>query len=94
MDIDAANEKMIIAFDVNSTLSDSRVQKLFHALDRNKCHIIVWSSVGAAFAESFCLEAGIVADSYLKKDTLPVDIAIDDIPDSISSASLILAVSS
>lgn len=92
MDTNAHNEKIIIAFDVNNTLSDPRVQKLFHALDRNKCHVVVWSSVGAGFAQTFCQQEGIVADSYLKKDTIQVDIAIDDIPESISTAALTLTV--
>lgn len=85
-------KKITIAFDVNGTLTREPVRKLMEGLDHNKCHVIVWSSLGEAYAQTFCKKYGLVADEYLHKDTVAVDIAVDDVPDSVTSADLFLRV--
>lgn len=84
------NKKISIAFDVNGTLTDERVRQLFLCLDRKKCHLIVWSTIGPAYAKKFCEEFNLAADEYLGKEVKPVDIAIDDYPESILTAQLVL----
>lgn len=81
---------MIVAFDVNGTLTQEPVRKLFQALDRKKCQVVVWSSLGETYARHFCEKYGLVADEYMHKDARRVDVAIDDVPDSVSLAEVLL----
>jgi hypothetical protein len=85
-------KKITVAFDVNNTLTVPGVQKLFEALDRNKCHLIVWSTLGADYAKDYCQSKNLEADEYLDKEARTVDIAIDDIPQSIEAALVVLGV--
>jgi hypothetical protein len=84
--------KLTIAFDVNNTLTDPQMRRLFNSLNRTKCHLIVWSTLGAEYAKDFCQENNLKAHEYCDKQEKHVDIAIDDIPDSIQAASLVLGV--
>lgn len=84
--------KISIAFDINGVLTEDLFQDLFRALDRSKCHLIVWSSMGADRAKQFCLENMLEADEYLNKQSKRVDIAIDDKPEMILTAEQVLGV--
>ena len=86
------SKKLTIAFDVNNTLSHSLVRKMFSSLDRKSVHIIVWSTLGADYARRFCQESGLQADEYLDKQARKVDIALDDIPTSITASKLVFGV--
>lgn len=84
--------KISIAFDINGVLTESMFQQLFNALDKSKCHLIVWSSMGSIKAKEFCEKNNINADEYLEKQVKKVDIAIDDQPQFIINAKKILGV--
>ncbi|MBU1033461.1 hypothetical protein KKI22_00740 [Patescibacteria group bacterium] len=84
--------KISIAFDINGVLTEPIFQQLFDSLDRSKCHLIVWSSMGASKAKDFCTKNQLVADEYLDKQSKKIDIAIDDHPEMILSAIKVLGV--
>lgn len=84
--------KLTIAFDVNGTLTVETIQRLTDALDRKKCILIVWSSLGKGYAQEFCQRYGIHADGYYLKGSVDVDIAVDDHPETVSRSGLILQV--
>lgn len=84
--------KISIAFDINGVLTEDLFKDLFRSLDRSKCYLIVWSSMGAERAKEFCLENMLEADEYLNKQSKMVDIAIDDKPGMILSAKEVLGV--
>lgn len=46
--------KISIAFDINGVLTEPIFQQLFNSLDKSKCNLIVWSSMGANKAKDFC----------------------------------------
>jgi hypothetical protein len=87
-----AFKRLKIAFDVNNTLSETVVQNLYHALDRKRCELIVWSSLGTAYAQSFCEENNLKPDRIIEKQSEVVDVALDDIPESIYKAHITLGV--
>lgn len=86
------NNKISIAFDINGVLTEDTFKDLFKSLDRSKCHLIVWSSMGSEKAKKFCLENMLEADEYLDKQSKMVDIAIDDKPEMILRAKKVLGV--
>ncbi len=86
-------QKIVIAFDVNGTLTLPRIRKLFQAIDRDAFHIVVWSTLGAKYSQQFCKKHNLHADEFLDKRTRSVDIAIDDNPHTVkNNASVILRV--
>jgi len=82
--------KVSIAFDINGVLTEPIFQQLFNSLDRSKCHLIVWSSMGIDRIKEFCKENKLEADEYLEKQSKKVDIAIDDHPEMIINAKKVL----
>ncbi len=84
--------KISIAFDVNGVLTEHIFQELFKSLNRNKCHLIVWSGMDVAETKQFCKENNLIADEYLRKQSKKVDIAIDDQPEFIINAGQVLGV--
>jgi hypothetical protein len=84
--------KISVAFDINGVLTEPLFQTLYKSLDRSKCYLIVWSSMGVDRVRKFCKENQIEADEYLEKQSKEVDIAIDDKPEMISSAKAVLGV--
>lgn len=86
------SKKTSIAFDVNGTLTIPEVRTLFQCLDKKKCHLIVWSTLGADYAHLFCQKYQLTADEYLAKRVKNVDIAVDDLPETIEVAKLVLGI--
>lgn len=84
--------KFRIAFDVNGTLSHPLVRELFKSIDRERWYVIVWSTLGKGYAKKFCEEHDLIADEFMNKQVEEVDVAVDDIPDSIQAAKLVLGV--
>lgn len=84
--------KLTIAFDINGTLSVPQVTKLFKALDRSRCHLIVWSSLGPPYCRRFCAENGLEPDEIIEKNAKEVDLAFDDYPQNIKTARILLGV--
>ncbi|MGD9129221.1 MAG: hypothetical protein PVJ09_01925 [Candidatus Woesebacteria bacterium] len=82
--------KLTVAFDINGTLTFPELRQFFKLIDRSQCHLIAWSTLGATYAKTFCQKHGLEADEYLRKHKVQVDIAIDDFPDSIKNARLVL----
>jgi len=86
------NNKISIAFDINGVLTEDIFKDLFKSLDRSKCHLIVWSSMGSEKAKKFCSENMLEADEYLDKQSKMIDIAIDDKPEMILRTKKVLGV--
>lgn len=84
--------KISIAFDINGVSTEPLFQQLFHTLDKSKCHLIVWSSMGVKRTEEFCKENKLEADEYLDKQSKRVDLAIDDHPEMIINSIKVLGV--
>lgn len=84
--------KISIAFDINGVLTEPIFQNLFNSLDRDKCHLIIWTGMDLDEAERFCKENNLKADEYLRKQSKKVDIAIDDQPEFIINAGQVLGV--
>ena len=85
-------KKLTIAFDINRTLTEEVIRRLFQALDRSKCEVIVWSTQGRAYCEAFCAEYNLRPDRIVEKHSEKVDIAVDDLPGNIHQASVVLGV--
>jgi len=81
-----------IAFDVNGTLTQERVRALFNALNRRKCRVIVWSTLGINYCKQFCLKHELKPDEFWEKHTRHVDIAVDDQLVSILQADVVVEV--
>ena len=81
-----------IAFDINGTLTQARVRALFNALNRDKCEVIVWSTFGIQYCRQFCDKYSLTPDDILEKQSRYVDVAIDDVPTSISQAEVVVGV--
>ncbi len=85
-------QKTLVAFDVNGTLTKPEVRELFKLIDRSQCHLIVWSTLGIDYAKEFCQKYNLEADEYLDKDSKKVDLAIDDLPQWVKNAKMVLGV--
>jgi hypothetical protein len=81
-----------IAFDINGTLTQERVRGMFNALDRNKCKVIVWSTFGIDYCRQFCEQNNLEPDDIWEKQARYVDIAVDDLPTSITQAREVIRV--
>jgi hypothetical protein len=86
------DELLVIAFDINGTLTNPLVRDLFKVLDRGKCYLIVWSTLGVEYSKNFCEKHGLEPDEVIDKQAREVEIAVDDLPESISVADLVIGV--
>ena len=81
-----------VAFDVNGTLTQECVRWLLRSIDRQKAHVVVWSTMGIDYCKTYCEGMDIKPDEYLKKQAKRVDIAFDDFPHSIERADEVIGV--